>query len=1388
MVAKRVFLSCVTNEFGSYRTLISNHLTESGSVEIEKQETFRACGEQTLIMLDDYIRSCDYVVHILGSQTGAIATAADRRPIIERYSYAQLEERLGLSKSDIDSLSYTQWEAWLAVLHDRKLLICTPTEDAKRDYSLNGEDPQGLQAAQMLRHMQLLTNQGRYADVRLKFADHNSLTLGLMRALQPKLRSPDTNKVVPKGLLQFDESAAGFYLKLLPPPYYEVGGLYIPEMVQHWKQFLESEAPSNSVGVLLGVSGSGKSSYFRAGVLPLLQYTTAGRIVDTIYLSASSKDFERRLMLSIKGKYPNLDFGEVQNLAEMMNRYASMESSSKRKLVIVIDQFEQWLQSWNRRNSAELVQTIRQCRADIIQIVLIVRDDFYSSVYRFMEAIDQDLTDINHRVLQLFDTEHAERVLQLFGRAYERVDESPTEQQLEFVKLAVAGLANENRNEVVCLRLSLFAFMMRGKPWNVATWKDVGGVDGLGVRFLEDTIGRGSELRFAKHRDGAKEVLRCLLPHRGEELKIQSGEEIKVQVGASELRRRSGYEAKSREFEELISVLHNELRLVTPSDGEHLTSASDLDHEPSKEQFYQLAHDFLIPAIREWLSLTQRTTPGGRAMLLLDARSTAWYLDKKRTAALPSIREYIIIRYRTKKYAWTDQQREMMKAAKKEVSRKLSMALAAITFIAICAVGGMYYLRYKDAKNAVDLLVKTALPQVDERIQEVTSYPLLAPPLLKNVLKLAENEEIIKAKLALLHLTGEYREDLEAMQYSADSNFETVDSIRRSFKRLGVPGDSRIERLAEIEREPARFCRLLVAIGEEAQSRIVTRDPERSAKLLASILNTDLPFLGDRYLSKSAIENLRDELIKLYQNDAGNKETIAYLLSKLGDTPKNDASRVCQVIAADSKQLFNFTLRALIDRSKPKEILREYVYNRQKLRDWAFKGPERIETETRVKKVWESAGFEYGYVFANLDKLDAMGVVALARLGEYDALWNLLNEQQSFGARSFAIKYCSELGVDGKALTSRLQGEMAKAKPDFREFEVAGLLLILGNERENDTQEHGALLDIVSTILNAENSSYVLSSAEWASTHLRGSTASSNSELTTSKSSADHPSANTWSNSFGQRFVLVDFEDDKAPLSRLVSKGTNTSTRRKVEVEPSWPRRKLWFAVREVTVAEWKQYIESLGQEFTWPRDPRQPKSLKEGEKPIFIDRYYPADCDKCPIGGIRRTDVLRYCNWLSIREGKVPFYILTEQNGVITELRSNSRSNGYRIPFSYEWELASRAGCDLSWFFGNSEELMERYVHCDQPSDEGVFASVGSKMPNTLGIFDSLGNAMEWVHDLKVTQEKGFLEGMHVRGGAYLIHPPNIDHATPKQRSVFTDGEENYDWVDGIRLARWAN
>src|SRR5258707_7995129 len=113
-----LFLSAVSAEFGSYRESL-RALLKRPNVDVHVQEDFIPTGTETLDKLDRYIAQCSAVVHLAGDMTGGWARAATQQAVRARYN--DLADRLPPLKASLNSgdppLSYTQWEAYLAVYH-----------------------------------------------------------------------------------------------------------------------------------------------------------------------------------------------------------------------------------------------------------------------------------------------------------------------------------------------------------------------------------------------------------------------------------------------------------------------------------------------------------------------------------------------------------------------------------------------------------------------------------------------------------------------------------------------------------------------------------------------------------------------------------------------------------------------------------------------------------------------------------------------------------------------------------------------------------------------------------------------------------------------------------------------------------------------------------------------------------------------------------------------------------------------------------------------------------------------------------------------------------------------------------------------------------------------
>lgn len=162
----RVFLSAVPAEFQSYRDALHNDLAcpDFGLTVQEDISTDDAGTLDLLDLLDDHIRQCALVVHLVGDMTGD--TAGLFSGALLHVRYPDFDQRFPVLQPflavDGLSLPYAQWEAWLALYHGKRLLVAVPESGAPRD-SLDAAHPrqQALQRA----HLARLAALGRHPQV-----------------------------------------------------------------------------------------------------------------------------------------------------------------------------------------------------------------------------------------------------------------------------------------------------------------------------------------------------------------------------------------------------------------------------------------------------------------------------------------------------------------------------------------------------------------------------------------------------------------------------------------------------------------------------------------------------------------------------------------------------------------------------------------------------------------------------------------------------------------------------------------------------------------------------------------------------------------------------------------------------------------------------------------------------------------------------------------------------------------------------------------------------------------------------------------------------------------------------------------------------------------------
>ncbi|MBS1674864.1 MAG: SUMF1/EgtB/PvdO family nonheme iron enzyme [Actinobacteria bacterium] len=145
----------------------------------------------------------------------------------------------------------------------------------------------------------------------------------------------------------------------------------------------------------------------------------------------------------------------------------------------------------------------------------------------------------------------------------------------------------------------------------------------------------------------------------------------------------------------------------------------------------------------------------------------------------------------------------------------------------------------------------------------------------------------------------------------------------------------------------------------------------------------------------------------------------------------------------------------------------------------------------------------------------------------------------------------------------------------------------------------------------------------------------------------------------------------------------------------------------------------------------------------------------------------VRLCNALSEWEGLDSAYRFDGE-----EVRWDVTSDGYRLPTEAEWEYACRAGSSAP-HYGPLPEIAWTAADGVQHAQ-----SVGQRMPNLNGLFDTLGNVWEWCWDFLDPARYG--EYRVFRGGGFA------DDAWSVRASVRRGGDPRTAQDDlGLRVAR---
>jgi formylglycine-generating enzyme required for sulfatase activity len=95
----------------------------------------------------------------------------------------------------------------------------------------------------------------------------------------------------------------------------------------------------------------------------------------------------------------------------------------------------------------------------------------------------------------------------------------------------------------------------------------------------------------------------------------------------------------------------------------------------------------------------------------------------------------------------------------------------------------------------------------------------------------------------------------------------------------------------------------------------------------------------------------------------------------------------------------------------------------------------------------------------------------------------------------------------------------------------------------------------------------------------------------------------------------------------------------------------------------------------------------------------------------------------------KLPIDLNWYEAKLFVQKLSETTGKKYRLPSEAEWEYAARGGTSTKYFFSDDDNLLSEFAWYELNSSNKK-QQVGLKKPNKFGLFDILGNVLEWVED----------------------------------------------------------
>lgn len=701
--------------------------------------------------------------------------------------------------------------------------------------------------------------------------------------------APDglAESIAPCGLRPYGSGEANGFWQLLPG---QRNGQGVPDSVDWWLSQLRedgSKGPSRGVLVLYGPSGSGKSSLLRAGVIPYLDAERNRCVIFDASEWNAGDGLATQIATQISGDTMPGDTTSMSGQA-VSHLFAHLRDTSRQRTVIVLDQFEQVFSRVDATRRQELLLALRQADGARLQVVIVVRDEFWSAISQLMRDLDTPLRDgRNAMALERFGRQHAGDVLRRWAVAVKRdaINSGEKKADVHSVGHSFVGDALDlvcQYDTVVPVRLALLATVLGDADWSQDRLRQIASQGSLSAYYLNCVLGDLAPAARRQYREPAKTLLRQLIPATGRiRGAAQSADQLHAACAAAGLRMPSDF------FGDLLDLLEHRLQLITvverDSRGEQV---SDATPPTLAAPDYQLPHDFLVPEIREWLDAEDRTSIRGRASVDLRDATKRWQNDPRTNqlaGPVDCVRFGLIAQPQS-----VEERRYVQLSARRHLLRgTIAMVACLLLFAAF-----QFVLLRSSAHQTVLRLLDSRLDELPGIVQETrrsmawTRSPLenrLAAPL-----SLTE-EQRDRISLTMIKQLGNQAID-EHVRYLTDRLPQMAPEANLVFSRQmyrdldqsdRAAVANRLAAIAIDETEPGtQRLKAAIAIGAfDVQHSYWSHSNETTCQLLVDANPTDLGWLakGLYPVRRSLIPGLR---VVREANDPSKKRTATFLMAE----------------------------------------------------------------------------------------------------------------------------------------------------------------------------------------------------------------------------------------------------------------------------------------------------------------------------------------------------------------------------------------------------------------------------------------------------------------------------------------------------------------------------